>query len=717
MLPIELDIENFMSHCKSVIDFTSFSIALIVAKERNSIKHSNGVGKSTIFKAIDYVLFDEYKCKSIDKIIRDGASACKVSFTFEVDGEKYKAIRGRSKSGSNLKLERWVVDKWESIQCKTNTQTQAELMKIIKIGYVAFKNSILFAQGDLDGIPFANPNARKELLKEPLQIVNYSKFHKIAKKKYDAVIKEVEKHQFLIDNLGNPQKDIDAICIELENVKEKLNIFLEKRTNIQSQLDIKNAKVLDLQKVISSDVSDANSQLNTIKINKKELQTDLARTQKELTESISVLKKYKETLSEKLTSLQTKQDNLKKLQSEPLRSLDVIQKDLDDIITKEQSGRVYIASLESRKQQLSKPIPDSGECNHCLQPIVDREGCIKKAKIELEETNQNLEKYTVLLNKCLKKRGLLEQEQRDTSKKYALLDSIQLDIANWKSIVNTHQASIIEYENIVELKKKNVSKLTNSLNILLEREENLKQIIEKSNIKSITDDILKLKNDIKLIENERENIISETSSLNTMINVLQDRKSKREDDLVKFNEFESKKKELEKEVLARTKVVKAFSSNGIPTLIINTILDDLQIEVNTLLSELRPDIQCQFIVDDEKDTWDIIFKIKGKERDVNLISGGQKLYIALSFKLALSRVIQNRLGVDIRFLELDEVDQPLDDAGIEALADIIRKWSKDFKILVITHNKLLTSKFDHFIVVEGNEEEGAKAYSTNEWIL
>jgi DNA repair exonuclease SbcCD ATPase subunit len=52
MIPKQLYIENFSCHEKSVIDFTQFSSALIVGKIENSDLYSNGVGKTTIFKAI-----------------------------------------------------------------------------------------------------------------------------------------------------------------------------------------------------------------------------------------------------------------------------------------------------------------------------------------------------------------------------------------------------------------------------------------------------------------------------------------------------------------------------------------------------------------------------------------------------------------------------------------------------------------------------------------
>jgi DNA repair exonuclease SbcCD ATPase subunit len=164
------------------------------------------------------------------------------------------------------------------------------------------------------------------------------------------------------------------------------------------------------------------------------------------------------------------------------------------------------------------------------------------------------------------------------------------------------------------------------------------------------------------------------------------------------------------------RVTQAFSSSGIPTLIIHTILDDLQLEANALLTELRPGIELQFhISKNDKDTLDLTYRIDGKERDWEQLGGGQKVFISLSLKLGLSIVIQRRMGVDIKFLELDEVDQPLDKAGVDAYADVIKKWQDKFKIFVITHNDSLKDKFTHAILVESDGANGSEAKVVTNW--
>ena len=168
-------------------------------------------------------------------------------------------------------------------------------------------------------------------------------------------------------------------------------------------------------------------------------------------------------------------------------------------------------------------------------------------------------------------------------------------------------------------------------------------------------------------------------------------------------------------------VIQSFSSIGIPNLIIQNVLDDLQIESNNLLSQLKPGLQLSFLIEkikgdgSESDTLDIKYNINGKERYYEQLSGAMKIAVAFSLKLGLSFLLQKIIGVDIKFLLLDEIDQSLDKASVDAFADIVKFFQKDFVILIITHNDRLKDKFSHAILVEQNVNMVSKAKVVSSW--
>ena len=71
----------------------------------------------------------------------------------------------------------------------------------------------------------------------------------------------------------------------------------------------------------------------------------------------------------------------------------------------------------------------------------------------------------------------------------------------------------------------------------------------------------------------------------------------------------------------------------------------------------------------------------------------------MTFIAANCIINKNRCGSDIKFLCLDEVDKGFDESTIDSFYNVLKTWSRDIMILVITHNKQLKEKFDSFILV------------------
>src|SRR5574338_296478 len=207
MKPLRLYIENFMCHEKSYIDFTQFSSALIVGKMENNDNYSNGVGKTTIFKAIEYVLFNQADV-NMEKIIRDDTTSCRIVLDFLIGDQEYRVSRTRTRKSTDLSLfQRNSVDGletevyhtiagdvyepfadkkvmetyWKDLSGSRAGDTEKDLGKLIKINPKSFRSTIHFLQNDFGGLPTATPETRKKILKEALNLAVYTKLEKIAK--------------------------------------------------------------------------------------------------------------------------------------------------------------------------------------------------------------------------------------------------------------------------------------------------------------------------------------------------------------------------------------------------------------------------------------------------------------------------------------------------------------------------------------------------------
>ena len=100
MRPVRLYIENFMCYDHAYVDFSEFSSALIVGKKENNDDISNGVGKTTMFKAIEYALFNHSDIK-LEDIIRDDTDSCSVTVDFIVGNQEYRVTRTRTRKGTS----------------------------------------------------------------------------------------------------------------------------------------------------------------------------------------------------------------------------------------------------------------------------------------------------------------------------------------------------------------------------------------------------------------------------------------------------------------------------------------------------------------------------------------------------------------------------------------------------------------------------------------
>jgi exonuclease SbcC len=313
------------------------------------------------------------------------------------------------------------------------------------------------------------------------------------------------------------------------------------------------------------------------------------------------------------------------------------------------------------------------------------------------------------MGKCKTKKNKLEIALKESQKRILEISKIENDIKlfnnNKKSKNEILEVACNDQIEMLKQLKENDCQIIDVNKQL----EILKETADKSDAININNKIFSLENEITRLKKNSYSHNSMITNISSIIGGLEERIKSRSADKEKLKELLGKKELLTHELSMRQMVVDAFSSKGIPTFIIQTILDDLQFEVNKAIKELRPELDIQ--IDSELN---IVYRRNGILREYEQLSHGQHVYIALAFKRALSIVIQKRLNIDIKLLEFDEVDAHLDEEGVNAFSDAIAKWEKDFVIFVITHNKELKDKFSHVILVEENED-GSEGKLTTSW--
>ena len=160
----------------------------------------------------------------------------------------------------------------------------------------------------------------------------------------------------------------------------------------------------------------------------------------------------------------------------------------------------------------------------------------------------------------------------------------------------------------------------------------------------------------------------------------------------------------------------AFSKHGIPSLIIEQTLPEIEERTNELLERLtegRMNVRLETLKDKKtggtKETLDItITDEQGVSRPYETFSGGEAFRVNFALRIALAQLLAERSGVRVRTLVIDEGFGTQDEQGVQNLVEAIQIIQDDFdKIVVITHLPELKEVFPVRIEVEKDPVDGS----------
>jgi exonuclease SbcC len=202
---------------------------------------------------------------------------------------------------------------------------------------------------------------------------------------------------------------------------------------------------------------------------------------------------------------------------------------------------------------------------------------------------------------------------------------------------------------------------------------------------------------------EQENILrTEVGMAKQKVEVLENLRARR------------KTLETERETLAQTiarykQLEKAFGKDGVPALLIEQALPQIEAKANEILDRLtNGEMSVRFQTQKElktsdalRETLDIQISDRAGTRDYEMYSGGEAFRANFAIRLALSEILAQRAGARLQTLVIDEGFGSQDTLGRQRLIEAINLVKRDFaKILVITHIDELKDAFPTRLEVE-----------------
>ena len=160
----------------------------------------------------------------------------------------------------------------------------------------------------------------------------------------------------------------------------------------------------------------------------------------------------------------------------------------------------------------------------------------------------------------------------------------------------------------------------------------------------------------------------------------------------------------------------AFGRRGVQAMLIETVVPRLEEEANLLLGRMT-DNRMHVKLETQRErragpgepieTLEINVSDELGPRSYEMYSGGEAFRINLAMRIALSKVLAQRIGAPLPTLFIDEGFGTQDAAGRERMLDVISAIQDDFeKIIVITHLDDIKDQFPVRIEVQ-KESEGS----------
>ena len=209
------------------------------------------------------------------------------------------------------------------------------------------------------------------------------------------------------------------------------------------------------------------------------------------------------------------------------------------------------------------------------------------------------------------------------------------------------------------------------------------------------------------VREEENKVRSELGGAQQRVDILKTQRTRKKD-------FEKEREEFQKQIAHHRTLERAFGKDGVPALLIEQALPQIEEKANDTLERLSDGkMSVRFVTqteykdkkrEDLKETLDIQISDSAGIRNYEMYSGGEAFRVNFAIRLALSEILAQRKGARLQTLVIDEGFGSQDAQGRQRLIEAINLVKGDFaKILVITHLDEMKDAFPTRIEVEKGE--------------
>jgi DNA repair exonuclease SbcCD ATPase subunit len=709
MKTTRLKLVNFGSHSDTEVIFGDDDLIGIIGEHDGDDEKSNGAGKSTLVEAMLYA--DYGKCRTLDisAMVKHGADRMSVEHDFITsNGVKICIIRGYRITSSGKGKGTLSVQKGDD-EPVTGGNAGGELLdRILNVDYNTFIATSFFMQEKSDAFTSATSAERKDYLRK---VDDLSIFERARKKASDEEIRvnnEISSKQGLIVDLQN---DIDVFDIKQMKANIKKNeLDIENRRKEVSELEVKQKKYDAMKenrkkkKSLKDEMDDQQAKNNEYADKIEEIQDDI--NTKTLVLTAKQKESKKEPEYEELKEMPPLPDNNEYKRIAKIR--DDMSEKWSTAKAKEEVFNNNIKSLLVKAEEDMIGLEDGSICGACKQSLPAN--MVEEQKLQLKE---KIDEY----NK-------LKDEFANVAKLEADYLKSDIDVKNFDKVLKEYMD--IHNEN-VDIEARNNEKRT-AYESLTGEIKSLKEHIvnqEKTQLEwsDLNDKAIQRYDEIKKIHDEIEiddTFVDNTITINTFkleIDTMVKSVGSMTQQLVDYEEDKKKLAGLKMEISDKAQEVKvyielknAFGKDGIPNLIIENTLIEIENITNGILNEVMPDMRVYFETQKEnkkkkdgettiQEVLDILVELNGEIRPYETYSGGERTLINFAIRFAISRYLAQKGGKRIEMVVMDEVFGALDDDNRNKVISALQSLRRQFKQIVCISHTNLKGIFPSYITV------------------
>ncbi len=672
MIPVRLELQNFLAYRHpDPIDFEGLHVACLSGE--------NGAGKSSLLDAITWTLWGKARGRSVDDLIHQGQREMRTALVFELEGLRYRVIRQRRKEGrggSSL-LEFQVCDavdgSWRSLSEHTLRETEGKIVQVLRLDYETFVNSAFIAQGRADEFTAKPPSQRLQILANILGLEKWQTYEERAKESIRTLRQEIQR---------------------LEGRREAIQAELSQREVYAQDLTRAEALARDLAQQLQA-VEQAWSAAEAVRASEQEFIRQLGNLAHRETEATGELHE----VEQELVALRSRAE-AEALQIElaelDRRGAEIVSAELETENLREEQQRwnQELGQLRGENEVLtpqSEPIKQrlallrsttDPTCPTCGQPLSPAHREQVEAELErglenmrerfrsnagrihlIQDTLGSILTKMQALQGAAKRKPELERRRAEIRAALQSAEEARARIGSAEARRQRWQAALQE----AQAAQPAIQERLRQVEQQLRQAEGLRRNLDQARLE-------------KRLADERVGGARQRLAALEQLQV-------QEGSLAK--ELESGRERL----ALLEELREAFNRKGVPSMIIETAVPELEETANALLSRmsegrmtLRMETQRETKEGELRESLDIQVGDELGTRSYEMYSGGEAFRINFAVRIALSKLLAQRAGAQLRALFIDEGFGTQDSLGRERMIAVINSIQEDFdRILVISH--------------------------------